>query len=83
MEDMETPKFPEKAIIKILKEKTISRFTEIEKESFDFGHDCEIRQMKSFHLQCIDELETYEDINNWMCFYLRMSLQEWVDSLEE
>ena len=73
---MNTPRFPVKAIVKIIVEETKSRYTNSE-----FMGDDEFRGMLNIHIDRIQKLETYKEINNWLYSYRKMSLDEWVESL--
>jgi hypothetical protein len=72
------PLFPIKAIVKILKEESQSRFDGIRR---NYYMDDMLQEVERKHYKHIDSLESYEQLNEYCNDYLRMSLQEWVESL--
>ena len=68
-------RFPEKQIVKIIMEETISKFKQ------NNIYDNETREMMAVHIEKIGELKTYAGINSWLIQYRGLTLQEWVDSL--
>ena len=67
-------RFPEKQIIKVIISETREKFT-------NPAYDQEQSVMLKKHIDSIEKLETYEQINDWLIDYRGLSLLEWVKSL--
>ena len=74
-------KFPEKIIVKILIEETKSWIDTAKRESVTFRINDEMRKMVERHIESIAMLSTYEEIDDWLYEYRRISLDDWVASL--
>lgn len=74
---MKPPIFPAKQIVKIIVEETKSKFQTYKLSTFDD----EMVEMKRNHIENIEQMETYEEIDNWLQLFRRMSLDEWVPTL--
>ena len=72
-ETIKPPIFPAKQIVKIIVEES--------KSMFDPTCYEETIEMRNVHVAMIEKLSTYEEIDNWLATYRRMSLDEWVESL--
>lgn len=73
---MYQPIFPPKQIVKVILEESESIFHEV-----NLGLSDEFKEMVRVHLEQLKSLETYDEINNWLLQYRRLTLQEWVESL--
>ena len=74
---MKPPIFPAKQIVRIIVEETKSKFQTYKLSNFDD----ELCEMKRHHIENIERLETYGEIDEWLQIYRRMSLDEWVSTL--
>jgi len=66
--------FPEKLIVKIIISETREKFK-------NPVYDQEQSVMLKKHIDNIEKLETYKQINAWLIDYRGLSLLEWVKSL--
>ena len=71
---MKNINFPVKIIVKTIIEETRQKF---DKPVFDQ----ERQEMLALHIEKIQSLETYEQVNDWLLQYRGLSLIEWVESL--
>ena len=74
--------FPAKIIKRIILEETDSKLARLRQESgATYMYYDEFKEMVSKHRATIRDLETLEDIDDWLREYRRISLEEWVNTL--